>query len=140
MWFNGDLTSKKLETLIDSELLIYCLHTDYILSHIRVCIIKTPSSLRLTPPLTCLRTCHCQLCMQLPDHWSHCCSLCLQLHSHWTCCCGLCTCVHSLSLISCLLPSLSSISCHQGSAVLALSSTCHQLLDFLLLQCLSSTQ
>jgi hypothetical protein len=51
MWFKGVLTSKKLGTPIDSELLIYCLQADYILSHIRVCIIKTLFSLRFTPLL-----------------------------------------------------------------------------------------
>jgi hypothetical protein len=51
MWFKGDLTSKKLEALIDSELLIYCLQADYILSCIRVCIIKTLFSLMFTPLL-----------------------------------------------------------------------------------------
>jgi hypothetical protein len=40
MWFKGDLTSKKLKTQIDSELLIYCLQADYILSCIWVCIVK----------------------------------------------------------------------------------------------------
>jgi hypothetical protein len=51
MWFKGVLTRKKLGTLIDSELLIYCLQADYILSCIRVCIIKTLFSLRFTPLL-----------------------------------------------------------------------------------------
>jgi hypothetical protein len=51
MWFKGDLASEKLETLIDSELLIYCLQADYILSHIRICIVKTLFSLRFTPLL-----------------------------------------------------------------------------------------
>jgi hypothetical protein len=51
MWFKGVLTSEKLGTLIDSELLIYCLQADYILSHIRVFITKTLFSLRLAPLL-----------------------------------------------------------------------------------------
>jgi hypothetical protein len=51
MWFRGVLTSEKLGTLIDSELLIYCLQADYILSCIRVCIIKMPFSLRFAPLL-----------------------------------------------------------------------------------------
>jgi hypothetical protein len=41
MWFKGVLTSEKLGTLIDSELLIYCLQADYILS----CIWVYPSKL-----------------------------------------------------------------------------------------------
>jgi hypothetical protein len=51
MWFKEVLTSEKLGTLIDSELLIYCLQADYILSCIWVCISKTPSSLEFTPLL-----------------------------------------------------------------------------------------
>jgi hypothetical protein len=51
MWFKGALTSEKLGTLIDSELLIYCLQADYILSRIWVCISKTLSSLEFTPLL-----------------------------------------------------------------------------------------
>jgi hypothetical protein len=45
MWFKGVLTSENLGTPIDSELLIYCLQADYILSHIWVCISKMLSSL-----------------------------------------------------------------------------------------------
>jgi hypothetical protein len=73
MWFKGVLTSKKLGTLIDSELLIYCLQADYILSHIWVCILK----------------------MQLPPHWLHCCILWLQLPACWLCCCVLWSQLHS---------------------------------------------
>jgi hypothetical protein len=51
MWFKGVLTSENLGTLIDSELLIYCLQTDYILSRIRVCITKMPFSTRFAPLL-----------------------------------------------------------------------------------------
>jgi hypothetical protein len=51
MWFKGVLTSEKLGTPIDSGLLIYCLQADHILSRIRVCIVKTPFSLRFTPLL-----------------------------------------------------------------------------------------
>jgi hypothetical protein len=51
MWFKGVLTSEKLGTLIDSELLIYCLQADYILSCIRVCITKMLFVLRFTPLL-----------------------------------------------------------------------------------------
>jgi hypothetical protein len=51
MWFKGVLTSKKLGTLIDSKLLIYCLQADYILNCIRVCIVKMPFSTRFTPLL-----------------------------------------------------------------------------------------
>jgi hypothetical protein len=34
VWFKGVLTSEKLGSLIDSELLIYCLQVGYILNHI----------------------------------------------------------------------------------------------------------
>jgi hypothetical protein len=51
IWFKGVLTSKKLGTLIDSELLTCCLQADYILSHIWVCILKTLCSLEFTPLL-----------------------------------------------------------------------------------------
>jgi hypothetical protein len=40
MWFKGVLTSEKLKTPIDSELLIYCLQADYILSCIWVYSLK----------------------------------------------------------------------------------------------------
>jgi hypothetical protein len=46
MWPKGVLTSKKLGTLIDSELLIYCLQADHILSHISI--VKTLFLLRFT--------------------------------------------------------------------------------------------
>jgi hypothetical protein len=51
MWFKGVLTSEKLGTLIDSELLIYCLQADYILSHIWVYSSKLPCSSWMTPLL-----------------------------------------------------------------------------------------
>jgi hypothetical protein len=51
MWYKGVLTSENLGTPIDSELLIYCLQADYILSHIWVRIVKTPFSTRFTPLL-----------------------------------------------------------------------------------------
>jgi hypothetical protein len=41
MWFKGILTSEKLGTPIDSELLIYCLQVDYILSGIWVYSLKS---------------------------------------------------------------------------------------------------
>jgi hypothetical protein len=51
MWFKGVLTSKKLGTPIDSELLIYCLQADYILSCIWVYSLKSPCSPWTTPLL-----------------------------------------------------------------------------------------
>jgi hypothetical protein len=51
MWFKGVLTSKKLGTPIDSELLIYCLQADYILSRIWVYSLKLPCSSWTTPLL-----------------------------------------------------------------------------------------
>jgi hypothetical protein len=47
----GVLTSKKLGTPIDSELLIYCLQGDYILNHIWVFPLKSPCSSWTTPLL-----------------------------------------------------------------------------------------
>jgi hypothetical protein len=51
MWFKGVLTSKKLGTPIDSELLIYCLQADYILSRIWVYSLKLLCSSWTTPLL-----------------------------------------------------------------------------------------
>jgi hypothetical protein len=51
MWFNGVLTIEKLRSLIDSELLLYCLQVDYILNHIWVYPFKSPCSSCLTPLL-----------------------------------------------------------------------------------------
>jgi hypothetical protein len=45
------IDQQKLGTPIDSELLIYCLQADYILSHIWVCVLKTPFYLEFTPLL-----------------------------------------------------------------------------------------
>jgi hypothetical protein len=51
MWFKEVLTSEKLGTLIDSELLKYCLQADYILNHIWVYSSKLPCSSWTTPLL-----------------------------------------------------------------------------------------
>jgi hypothetical protein len=51
MWFKGVLTSEKLGSLIDSELLIYCLQVDYILNRIWVRSLKSLCSSWATPLL-----------------------------------------------------------------------------------------
>jgi hypothetical protein len=51
VWFKGVLTSEKLGSLIDSELLIYCLQVDYILNRIWVYPLKSLCSTWTTPLL-----------------------------------------------------------------------------------------
>jgi hypothetical protein len=51
VWFKGVLTSENLGSLIDSELLIYCLQVDYILNRIWVYPLKSPCSAWTTPLL-----------------------------------------------------------------------------------------
>jgi hypothetical protein len=140
VWFRGDLTSKKLETL-NSLYTVYKLITYSITYGSELS--RHHSPLRtLVRPMSCSSSLPLSLGFAplLMHLWTHCCSLCTQLCSYWLHCCPLCMCLYSPWQLLC---SLSLITCRQWLVVLALISTCHQpsiVLLRLLLWCLSRVQ
>jgi hypothetical protein len=139
MWFKGDLTSKKLGTLIDSELLIYCYKLiTYSITYGPVslrCCSPLGTSVKLVTPFICVQVFRVHSSSDADADTSL--SSVYTTHSHWLCCCCLCTylcrprcplcssswsdwtrlCLHSMLLV---------ITCCWWSVVLTLISTCHQ--------------